>query len=123
MSELKPCPFCGENNLDLRAWVRCDSIECAASGPTYSDKTIAREKWNNAFCWKEIDQQKERIRLLEETIERMAPLSKECLYVLNNHACHSCGYGGLKNDLKQMLNQAKSLLSSSSGNSGKEGNK
>lgn len=30
--ELKPCPFCGENDLDVTQWIECNT--CGAFGPT-----------------------------------------------------------------------------------------
>jgi Lar family restriction alleviation protein len=60
VSELKPCPFCGNasrihaypyGSSDYRAWVECDS--CAATGPTVSSDVpeaeaglLAETLWN-----------------------------------------------------------------------------
>ena len=51
MTELKPCPFCGGNNISVKyrsiteAWkVFC--YDCNAEGPDSSIDNIAIEKWN-----------------------------------------------------------------------------
>lgn len=49
--ELKPCPFCGSNDLFVERQtlatkvVQCNS--CGAVGPDDEKKSGAREKWNN----------------------------------------------------------------------------
>ena len=55
--ELKPCPFCGENEQQFREGddgdysVRCQY--CGASGEWCSTKRMARECWNTRVATKE----------------------------------------------------------------------
>lgn len=51
MSELKPCPFCGSNNVDLSGYlngryydVAC--MACEAKGPVAQLADGAAEAWN-----------------------------------------------------------------------------
>lgn len=52
-SELKPCPFCGNNNLrpTVRRWqwfIEC--LDCSTSGPAsghIDNKELAYLRWNN----------------------------------------------------------------------------
>ena len=51
MAELKPCPFCGGTNLNIRKgkymwWVVCCNADCGASGGAKTYKTVAIEAWN-----------------------------------------------------------------------------
>lgn len=52
---LRPCPFCGEFNIRLQVGVGCRNDFCSAQGPMFSDKDIGLDKWNSAYCWKELD--------------------------------------------------------------------
>ena len=50
--ELKPCPFCGSENIDLASYakkndmwfVQCDG--CFATFPMFDTKTEAMQSWN-----------------------------------------------------------------------------
>ena len=49
--ELKPCPFCGNANLNVRKgkymwWVECCNADCMATGGAKSLKKKAIEAWN-----------------------------------------------------------------------------
>ena len=66
-SELRPCPFCGGLNIRLAVGVGCKNDLCAAQGPMFSDKDVGLEKWNSAWCWKEIDSLRSTIKLQSET--------------------------------------------------------
>ena len=50
MAELKPCPFCGSENIDLIAhhkivvFVQCDN--CGATFPDFDSKEEAIKAWN-----------------------------------------------------------------------------
>jgi hypothetical protein len=47
MTELKPCPFCGSE--ELNTWIDCVyCTECGAQGPDADDKDLdlARAAWN-----------------------------------------------------------------------------
>lgn len=51
MTELKPCPFCGGENLNIRHgkymwWVECLNGDCGANGGTKVHKKKAIEAWN-----------------------------------------------------------------------------
>lgn len=51
MAELKPCPFCGGENLNIRHgkymwWVECLNGDCGANGGTKVHKKKAIEAWN-----------------------------------------------------------------------------
>lgn len=78
MSDLKPCPACGGTSISLQRmtlqvydrWeLRCKSCSIlnTISFPTKED---AISKWNDLWCWKEID------RLLQESAEYMAEGNK-----------------------------------------------
>lgn len=54
--ELKPCPFCGDHRVEFNHGYKCYRIDCGGTGPTYSDSSKALEKWNSAYCWKELDE-------------------------------------------------------------------
>lgn len=46
---LKPCPFCGSNNVQLviqeaSRWVEC--LNCETQGPLAKTKNWATRKWN-----------------------------------------------------------------------------
>ena len=48
---LKPCPFCGGTNLNIRKgkymwWVECCNGDCGAKGGYKSYKKVAIESWN-----------------------------------------------------------------------------
>ena len=51
--ELKPCPFCGSKNLEVREipfvghTVRCWNGKCMASGPVRDDQHEAIRAWND----------------------------------------------------------------------------
>lgn len=49
--ELKSCPFCGSNTLEVRKgkymwWVECCNMGCRASGGVSNLKAKAIEIWN-----------------------------------------------------------------------------
>lgn len=67
MSEqLKPCPFCGKipkiNGGDFK---NRPLDSCLGSGP------IHIEEWNNAYCWKQVQSLEQRIKDLEEALEKI----------------------------------------------------
>lgn len=56
MSEqLKPCPFCGGNNVelvngDISFWINC--VDCFTEGPLAEIEEQAKDKWNTrASTW------------------------------------------------------------------------
>lgn len=49
MSELKPCPFCGEQAARVKSsgrWGYFVSCTCAAVGPSSKSRAEAIERWN-----------------------------------------------------------------------------
>lgn len=49
--ELKPCPFCGGLDLEVRHgkymwWIECADSDCRASGGAKYQKNEAIEAWN-----------------------------------------------------------------------------
>lgn len=51
MAELKPCPFCGGTELNVRKakymwWVECCNVNCSACSGYKSHKKAAIEAWN-----------------------------------------------------------------------------
>ena len=51
MTELKPCPFCGGTDLNVKKgkymwWVECCNADCRASGGCQHYKKEAIEAWN-----------------------------------------------------------------------------
>lgn len=51
MSDIKPCPFCGEDKASLDRsgstyWVRCGYVFCRAEGPPKSTPSLAKAAWN-----------------------------------------------------------------------------
>lgn len=51
-SELKPCPFCGSNRIEVRylccrPYIICE--KCHAQLPCYNTYTKAREAWNRRY--------------------------------------------------------------------------
>ena len=51
MSEIKPCPFCGNENVeanDRRIYAQVTCGRCDAAGPCCNDLEEAIERWNHA---------------------------------------------------------------------------
>lgn len=50
MSDIKPCPFCGSTDTEMkglkRYWAEC--FVCEATGPAESTRELAIEAWNRA---------------------------------------------------------------------------
>ena len=51
MAELKPCPFCGSKQVDVRKgkylwWVECGNADCCGNGGGSKYKKEAIERWN-----------------------------------------------------------------------------
>lgn len=61
--ELKPCPFCGSQNLYVRSFGQAGlgSYE-ETHGPVCQDcldiNRVSVNEWQNAYCWKELDKLK-----------------------------------------------------------------
>ena len=55
MEKLKPCPFCGNEKLEVRSTpfagftVRCWNDTCLASGPYKGTAEEAVDAWNGAY--------------------------------------------------------------------------
>lgn len=77
--DLKPCPFCGtkdkvrENGKNYQIW--CINDECPGA------EFICKDKWQNAYCWKRIEQLEadysSEIQAKELAQERVIALEKE----------------------------------------------
>lgn len=79
-AKMKPCPFCGEQNpggweryQDSMRRYQMGCTKCLCLGPegwvqTPGENFVLEKKvldlWNNAWCWKEIDE-------LKKTIEKL----------------------------------------------------
>lgn len=66
MSDLKPCPFCGNTDIEIREtftdygekWLYCKcplGIGCGAMSGAAENETVARNKWNIRFRYKPRD--------------------------------------------------------------------
>lgn len=75
--QLKPCPFCGKNDIDSR--FACDGIgqiqagcmDCGCCGPDKNTDSpdVSIAAWNSAYCWKQLDQHKETINEMTELLK------------------------------------------------------
>lgn len=63
--ELRPCPFCGRV-LKSEHWEGDGDIV----DPPCIGEYFTVEEWQNAYCWKELDQARARIKELEEALEK-----------------------------------------------------
>ena len=77
--ELKPCPFCGIFNVggrkDLTILDEGVCLNCGVHGPENDNG----EKWNSAYCWKEIDRLKAELADYgKRAIENDAVMRKRC---------------------------------------------
>lgn len=57
--EIKPCPFCGRPGDD---WPGNNFIACGCIG----DGMQSLDKWQNAFCWKELSKVKGELEKMKE---------------------------------------------------------
>lgn len=64
--KLKPCPFCGENKVrkngdNYQVW--CINDDCP------DRDFISVDKWQNAYCWKELAKRDAIIKMAAEALE------------------------------------------------------
>lgn len=106
MSELKPCPFCGEMP-QVNTWMMhgitesrcfCDNEKC----PVYLSKTIAIDDWNNRPIE---DALNARIAELEAENERLSQLLHECKALESENAELRDVIGDYRNDASRVLDE------------------
>lgn len=65
--QLKPCPFCGSNMLWKEPFDEPPYLTCSAECGSYQFLDITNgADWNNAYCWKELEQWKLRAQAAED---------------------------------------------------------
>ena len=80
--ELRPCPFCGSRNAkesETGVWCYdccCEILEPSpgsplfqSSGPHPEPGTLAGKAWNNAYCWRRIDELEAENKHLRQRLE------------------------------------------------------
>lgn len=67
--ELMPCPFCGDKRSEFNNGYKCYRVDCGGAGPTYSDPEKALDRWNNAYCWKQLAEKDAALLGIQERLE------------------------------------------------------
>lgn len=72
--KMKPCPFCGGREPQFMSapdsWYRCR--KCGAESPM---KTCPSGIWQNAYCWKLLDEEKKKVQAYREVAKKYIPIS------------------------------------------------